>query len=93
MRISRVWKQGNLSGPLDGLGELPLMFGAVAVNTHGNDLAAFSEEISQSLDFLVVDLQFFIHTETTHFAPYECFFSFCCVALVAFMSNWHFYIP
>lgn len=53
-----------MSGPLDGLNKLPLMLGTGPGDSFGNDPALFGDKALQSLLVLVIDVVFFVFTES-----------------------------
>ena len=64
-----VRQQCDLTGTLHGQGQFPLVFGTVAGNPPGDDLAAFGNEIAQCFGIFVIYLQFTVYTEPADFAP------------------------
>jgi hypothetical protein len=67
----RVRQQGDVARPLNGQRQLPLMLGAIARDTPGDDFPAFSDEIPQGSHILIVYLQSAVGTKTADFAPME----------------------
>jgi hypothetical protein len=62
-------QQGYVSCPLDGLGDISLVLGAVTGNPAGDYLAAFSDEVAECAWILVVNGYLFVGAETAHLAP------------------------
>ena len=64
-------QQGYVSGPLDGLGYLPLMFGAIAGYPARNDFPTFTDKITESAGVLVIYGYLFIGAETANLPALE----------------------
>jgi hypothetical protein len=64
-------QQCDISGPLDGRGQLPLVFRAVSGNPPGYDLAALCNKGSEDIRFLIIHPDRGISAETTDFASGE----------------------
>jgi len=62
------WQQGNVSCPLDGLGNLSLVLGAVSGNPAWNYLAALSDEIAECAWIFVIDCYLLVGAETANLA-------------------------
>jgi hypothetical protein len=59
-------QQGNVSGPLDGLGYLPLMFGAVAGDPARNNFSPFADEITEGAGIFVIYAYLFVGAEAAY---------------------------
>lgn len=60
-----------MTSPLDGLCDLPLMFGTITINPARNDFTPFGYEIIQYTDFFVINSQGGVGTETARFFSAE----------------------
>jgi len=60
------WQQRNVSCPLDGLGNLSLVLGAVSGNPAWNNLATLRDEIAKGAWIFVVDGYLFVGAETAN---------------------------
>src|SRR5690606_19970069 len=67
--VDGVGQQRDLTGPLDGPGQLALMAGAVARNAPGQNLRPLRKEAAQPPRVLVVHLAHFVDAECANFAP------------------------
>ena len=65
--VAGVGQQSQMAGALDGNRQLPLMAGAGASDTAGNNLCSLADVSSQAGYILVVDLLNAIHAEGTNF--------------------------
>lgn len=59
-------QKGDISGPLDGFGDVPLMCCTVPGNSAGNNLAALRDKKAEGAGLFVIDGQVFLCTETAH---------------------------
>jgi len=60
------WQQSNVSCPLDGLGNLSLVLGAVSGYPAWNNLATLSYEIAEGAWILVIDGYLLVGAETAN---------------------------
>lgn len=67
-------QNGDVACPFKSYCHLPLMFCAVARDPSGNDLSAFRNKISEDLRVLIIDIQFFIRTESADLPPHKRLF-------------------
>ena len=73
MRRRRKRKDGDIARPLDRDRHLPLVLCTVSRDPSGNDLSPFRNKISKNLWILVIDIQFFVRTESADLSPHEGF--------------------
>ena len=66
--VGDVGQQGDLTGALDGLGQLTLMHGAGAGGAAGQDLSALGSIAAQLGSVLIVDALDLVHAEGTDLA-------------------------
>jgi len=59
--------EGNVSGTFDRRAELALVSGTIPGDTARNDLAPLGDQIAQTLDVLIVDVNDLIRAEPTYF--------------------------
>ena len=64
--VSHIGQQGDLTGALDGDGQLTLMHGTGAGGTTGQDLAALGNVTAQFCGILIIDLLNLVHAEGTN---------------------------
>ena len=64
--VGHVGQQSDLTGTLDGLGQLALMHGAGAGGSAGQNLGALREETAQLGGILIINVLDFIDTEAAH---------------------------
>lgn len=74
MDSSGKGKNGNIAGPFDGHGYLPLMFCTVSRDSSGNDLPPLCDKISQNLWIFIIDIHFLIRTESADLSSHERLF-------------------
>ncbi len=67
-RCGREGQNRNISRAFDRCRYRPLMFGAVAGNPAGNDLAPFGNKVSQDTRVLIIDIDFFVGAKSTNLA-------------------------
>ena len=64
--VSNVGQQSNLTGTLDGGGQVALMSGAGAGGTAGQNLATLGQETAKLCSVLVIDAGHFVHAESAY---------------------------
>ena len=69
----REGKNGDVTRPLDRDRHLPLMLCTVSGDPSGNDLSPFRNKISKDLWIFIIDIQFFVRTESADLPPHEGF--------------------
>jgi len=60
------WQQGDVSCPLDGLGNLSLVLGTVSGNPAWNYLATLGDEVAKCAWIFVIDGYLFVGAETAN---------------------------
>ncbi len=70
----RKGKNRNITRPFKGDRHLSLMLCTVPGDPSGNDLPSFRDKISKDLWIFIIDIYFFICTESTDLSPHERFF-------------------
>jgi hypothetical protein len=65
------WHESNISGPLNGGRYFPLMLGTVTGDPSREDLASFSDKMTQRFNVFVIDLHAAVRAEDTDFASLE----------------------
>lgn len=60
------WQKGNISGPINGYCQQPLVFGTVAGNSGRCNFAPFSGKISDNLYILIIDAKTAVRTELAY---------------------------
>lgn len=69
--VAGNWQQSDITGSLDCLGNITLVFGAVAGNPSWYYLAALGYEIAESTGILVVNAYLLVCAETAYFTTLE----------------------
>jgi alkylation response protein AidB-like acyl-CoA dehydrogenase len=64
-------QKSDISGTLDGFGDVPLMCRTVPGDPAGNNLAALRNKKAECTGLFVIDGQVFFCTETAHFTALE----------------------
>jgi len=71
----RKSQKGNIPGFFNGLGDIPLMLGAIPRNSPGKNLASLGDEVIQGFHVFVIDLHAAVGAENANFAPLKSPFS------------------
>src|SRR5690606_2280782 len=67
--IGGIGQKSHLSGPLNGPGQLPLIFGGRSRHPARQDFAPLADELAQQVHILVVDVLDFIHRKIADLTP------------------------
>ena len=79
--LARERHERDVAGALDSCAKLALMSSTIAGNAARNDFAALSNQVAQSLDVFIVDIDNLIRTESADLLAWEA--PFCCQFFIA----------